>query len=181
MGRGTGTGGWLGGCRQSRRKAAVPAVRVLCITTVIPAKAGASADGTTIQRGGARAVHAESHRRDIAPNGYAKNPVRVLCITTVIPAKAGIQRGGARAVHAESHHRDIAPNGCAKNPVRVICTTSQTTDSRLDHVRHPLPTPLDSGFRRNDGRLQRSRMRISGSLRPRNISAADERRVVRCV
>ena len=60
----------------------------------------------------------------------------------VIPAKAGIQRGGARAVHAESHHRDIAPNGCAKNPVRVICTTSQTTDSRLDHVRHPVAPPL---------------------------------------
>ena len=75
MGRGTGTGGWLGGCRQSWRKAAVPAVRVLCITTVIPAKAG-------IQRGGARAVHAESHHRDIAPNGCAKNPVRVICTTS---------------------------------------------------------------------------------------------------
>ena len=135
MGRGTGTGGWLGGCRQSWRKAAVPAVRVLCITTVIPAKAG-------IQRGGARAVHAESHHRAIAPNGCAKNPVRLLCITTVIPAKAGIQRGGARAVHAESHHRDIAPNGCAKNPVRVICTTSQTTDSRSGHVHHPVALPL---------------------------------------
>ena len=57
--------------------------------------------------------------------------------------------------HAESHHRDIAPNGCAKNPVRVICTTSQTTDSRSDHVRHPVaPTPLDSGFPPNDVLLQ---------------------------
>ena len=120
MGRGTGSGGWLGGCRQSWRKAAVPAVRVLCITTVIPAKAG-------IQRGGARAVHAESHHRDIAPNGC----------TGYCAQRPSFRR------KPESSGRFMTDS-----------PPDDRTDSRSVCAPPRCPTPLDSGFRRNDGLLQ---------------------------
>ena len=67
---------------------ASPSLRegVLCTTTVIPAKAG-------IQRGGARAVHAEARHRAVAPNSYAKNPKgrETACFVFLwVPASAGM-------------------------------------------------------------------------------------------